>query len=65
MATRLKFRPPSAPSEYRRLQGLLLDVIGAYAAIPDPAKRRVAAQMRRQIKTLSCPDVQIVQANKH
>jgi len=63
MATRNKFRPPSAPSEYRRLQGLLLDVISAYAAIPDPAKRRVAAQMRRQIKTLSCPDVEFAKAS--
>ena len=63
MATRNKFRPPSAPREYRRLQGLLLDVIGVYAAIPDPAKRRAAAQMRRQIRTLSCPDVEIAKAS--
>jgi hypothetical protein len=58
MATRNKFRPPSAPREYRRLQGLLLDIIRVHAAIPDPATRSAATQMRRQIKTLSYPDVQ-------
>ena len=62
MASRPQVRPPSAAREYRRLQGLLLDVIGAHAAIPNQATRRAAAQMRKQIKTLSCPDVQIAKA---
>jgi len=59
MASRPQVRPSSAAREYRRLQGLLLNVIGAHGAIPDPAARRAAAHMRKQIKTLSYTDVQI------